>query len=144
MDEYYERQAGSGIGGFSGIRYQKGDGFFGRLVSGAILPILKKVLPFLGKTALKTGINIAGDLADGNDFKESFKRRFKDTADFVESKAMNKVREMTGGAIHGPRRRTKPRKRKTNKRKKKTAKSKRRPSKTSKRTKKSTACNFLT
>src|SRR5947199_7561361 len=96
MEEYYLNQAGSGLGGFAGIRYQKGDGFFGRFVSGTILPIIKKVLPYLGKTALNTGMDILGDVAEGGKFKESAKRRLRETGKKVGEAAMAKVKEFTG------------------------------------------------
>lgn len=96
MNDYYVNQAGTGLGGFSGIRYQKGDGFFGRFVSGTVLPIIKKVLPYLGKTALNTGVDILDDVAKGEKFKESAKRRLRETGERVGAKAMAKVKEFTG------------------------------------------------
>ena len=48
--EYYTNQAGTGITPFSGVRYQKGAGFFGRLVTKTILPLLR----MLGKKCLKS------------------------------------------------------------------------------------------
>ena len=96
MDEYYVQQSGTGIGGFAGMRYQKGDGFFGRMLTGAVLPLVKKVLPFLGKTAWNTGVEIARDVSQGQKFKESAKRRLRETASDLESRAMAKVRDITG------------------------------------------------
>ncbi|MDI9313018.1 MAG: hypothetical protein QM535_22600 [Limnohabitans sp.] len=79
FEDYYIKQAGNGLHGFSGVRYQKGYGFFGRLLSNAIIPFLK----FFGKNALKAGANIASDLVDKDDFslnsfKESGKQRIKE------------------------------------------------------------------
>ena len=56
--DYYTRQAGTGIAGFQGYRYQRGHEFFGRLISKAVFPLLK----FLGKRALSTGADIATDV----------------------------------------------------------------------------------
>ena len=53
--EYYVNQAGYGISGFSGVRYQRGKGFFGKRFSGALIPLLK----FLRPMALSTGYEIA-------------------------------------------------------------------------------------
>lgn len=111
MDDYYINQAGSGLGGFAGQRYQKGDGFFGRLISGTVLPIIKKVLPYLGKTAFNTGIDILGDVSQGQKFKESAKRRLRETGDRVTEKAMSKVREITGSGRKRGRKRKAPSKR---------------------------------
>ncbi|XP_074596510.1 uncharacterized protein F54H12.2-like [Brevipalpus obovatus] len=55
---YYLNQAGSGLSAFEGVRYQRGNGFFGRLLSGAILPALR----FLGRKALSTGVDVEFDL----------------------------------------------------------------------------------
>ena len=54
LENYYTNQAGNGLTGFSGVKYQKGFGFFGRLLSGAVIPFLR----FLGKSAFNTGANI--------------------------------------------------------------------------------------
>lgn len=69
--QYYVNQVGSGIQGFSGTKYQRGYGFFSKLFQSAILPALK----YLGRTALSTGSNILGDVAEGRNFKESIKSR---------------------------------------------------------------------
>lgn len=94
--EYYMKQAGEGIPGYAGIRYQKGHGFFGRMVSGAVIPMLKKVLPFLGKTALTTGLDIAKDVTSGESFKRAAKTRLREAGRTVEDKAMSKIQSMTG------------------------------------------------
>ena len=96
MDEYYVQQSGTGMSAYSGVRYQRGYGFMGRLWKGAFLPVIKKVLPFLGKTALTTGIDIVNDVSNGRPFKESVKRRAKETGEAIEEKTMAKVRQMTG------------------------------------------------
>lgn len=97
MDDYYVNQAGSGLGGFAGHRYQKGDGFFGRLIAGTVLPLIKKALPFLGKAALNTGVDIARDVAQGQNFKDSMKRRVRKTGEHITDKAIMKVKALTGG-----------------------------------------------
>lgn len=132
MDEYYINQAGTGIGGFQGVRYQKGNGFFGRVVSGTVMPILKKVLPFLGKTALSAGSDLLSDIENGSDFKSSVKKRFSEGKKKIGRAAMEKVKLLTG---EGKKRRFRRKKSKpavaTNKRRKKTTKKgKRKPRKT--------------
>lgn len=90
-------QAGSGIAGFQGIRYQKGNGFMGRVISGAIMPILRKVLPYLGKTALSAGANIMQDYEEGTPLTESATRRLKETKAEITRKTKQKFKELTGG-----------------------------------------------
>lgn len=72
---YYQDQVGSGLVGFEGVKYQKGHGFFGRLISSFAKPLLS----YFGKKALSTGRDIASDLLEGKNIKESVKTRAKET-----------------------------------------------------------------
>lgn len=67
VTKYYVDQAGSGIPGFRGIRYQKGDGFWGDIWTRVGLPVLK----FLGRTAANSGLNVAADALEGKNVKDS-------------------------------------------------------------------------
>ena len=96
MDDYYMSQAGSGMSAFSGVRYQKGDGFFGRLISGTVMPMIKKVLPFLGKTAMSSGVNVLNDWSQGEKLGESFRKRMTEAGQTVTDTAMAKVKQITG------------------------------------------------
>jgi len=87
---YYKEQAGSGLTGFQGVRYQKGHGFFGRLLNKAIYPLLR----FFGKQALNTGVNIASDVIENDqDWKESAKNRFKETSKNVIKAGLDRARK---------------------------------------------------
>lgn len=121
MDSYYKDQAGSGLGGYSGARYQKGHGWFGRIVSGGLVPILRRVLPYLGKRALETGVGLANDVMEGENFKSSARKRFKAAGKRLEGDALARVRQMTGGGV---RRRKKARKTKISHKKNKRSKAK--------------------
>jgi hypothetical protein len=88
FESYYVNQAGTGISGFSGVRYQKGHGFFGRILSGAVLPILK----YLGKKALGTGVNIGTDLLQGENIKTSMKKRLKTAGFNIAEDAFEKLK----------------------------------------------------
>lgn len=126
-------QAGSGLAGFQGVRYQKGNGFMGRLVTGTVMPILKKVLPFLGKTVLNAGSNIIQDFENGGNLKESASKRFNETKTLLKSKSLQKLKELTGGG----RKKTRTNKRKNIKKRKPKKK------KQTKRRIKRVACDFL-
>lgn len=140
-------QAGSGISGFQGIRYQRGNGFMGRMISGTVMPILKKILPFLGRTALNAGSNIMQDIENGENIGESAKKRFKETKDIIKMKAADKIKQLTGGSKRqhqnnkatGKNKRTKPGKK--TKRLKKTRASKK--CKSSKKHRNKVATDFL-
>src|SRR6188768_4020615 len=79
--DYYIRQSGSGLPVFQGFRGQRGHGL-GSMLSGlfrSAVPMLKRGLATFGKHALKTGLAIASDVADGTSFKDSAKARFLPT-----------------------------------------------------------------
>lgn len=73
---YYVNQAGSGISGFQGVRFQRGQGFFGNIFKSAILPLLK----YLGPKILNTGASIASDAIEGENVMSSLKKRGKAAA----------------------------------------------------------------
>lgn len=66
-DTYYTQQSGQGVPVFIGYKGQKGHGL-GSVLGGlfrSAVPMLKKGLSSLGKQALRTGLNIASDVAEG-------------------------------------------------------------------------------
>ena len=65
--DYYIHQAGKGYPVFAGKRYQRGHrlgSIFGGLFKAA-MPLLKKGAKTIEREALKTGLNIAGDVVQG-------------------------------------------------------------------------------
>ena len=80
-EDYYMQQSGSGLPVFQGSRGQRGHGI-GSVLSGlfrSAMPMLKRGLATFGKHALKTGLEIAGDVAEGKSFKESARERIVPT-----------------------------------------------------------------
>ena len=76
-EAYYLDQSGNGIPVFSGGRGQRGHGL-GSLLGGlfrSAMPMIKRGLATFGKHALKTGLEIANDVASGESVKQSAKRR---------------------------------------------------------------------
>ena len=82
-DDYYARQVGGALPYFTGARVQRGHGF-GSLFSGllrSVAPLIKRGALALGKRALTTGAQIAGDVgqnvkkAAGQNVKKAAKRR---------------------------------------------------------------------
>ena len=76
-EDYYMSQSGSGMPVFAGSRGQRGHGL-GSMLSGlfrSAMPMLKRGLAFFGRHALRTGAQIANDVADGESFGNSAKRR---------------------------------------------------------------------
>ena len=109
LDEYFTDQAGSGISTYEGYRYSspvnlKGSGFFGRLISSGLMPILRKILPYAGKKAFSTITDIAGSLKEGKSPGEAIKGSLKRTAASVVRDAANKIESKLTGKGIGKRR----------------------------------------
>lgn len=82
IDKHYRsiyNQSGHGypIIPFQGSRYQKGHEL-GSIFS-KLLPFVKKIAKPIGKSLLRTGLNIAKDTIEGQPIKQSIKSNFKKT-----------------------------------------------------------------
>jgi hypothetical protein len=80
-EDYYLRQSGNGLPVFQGSRGQRGHGL-GSMLSGlfrSAVPMIKRGLATFGKHALKTGLEIAGDVTEGKSFKDSARERIVPT-----------------------------------------------------------------
>src|SRR5215469_18084241 len=80
-EDYYLSQSGSGIPVFQGSRTQVGHGL-GSIFAGLFrfaMPLLKSLGITLGKQALRTGARIESDVAQGQSFTDSTKKRVGDT-----------------------------------------------------------------
>ena len=84
---YYVNQAGSGIGGFQGVRFQRGGGFFGNLFRSTIMPLLK----YLGPKILKTGVSVASHAIAGENVLSSLKSHGKEAARDIASDVGDRV-----------------------------------------------------
>ena len=76
-DDYYARQVGVALPYFTGARVQRGYGF-GSLFSGllrSVAPLIRRGAVALGKRALRTGAQIAGDVVTGKNIMKAAKRR---------------------------------------------------------------------
>src|SRR5215475_7805746 len=71
--QYYSNQAGGGISGFEGARFQNGHGIFASLLRFG-LPVLK----YLGTKAYNAGQQIFSDIFGGENVLQSLKTRGKD------------------------------------------------------------------
>jgi hypothetical protein len=87
-ESYYINQVGSGLPGFQGIKYQKGHGFFNRMVA-SIGNIIKALAPRLGKRALTSGINLAQDVLAGENVKKSALSRLKEAGTGVADETLD-------------------------------------------------------
>lgn len=79
FEDYYLHQAGSGLPLFVGARYQSGHGL-GSFLAGlarAAVPVLKRGGQALLKQGLKSGVDVLGDVLEGQNVKTALKRRAK-------------------------------------------------------------------
>jgi len=71
------KQSGSGMPVFQGSRMQRGHGL-GSILSGffrSAWPLIQTGAKAFGKQVLRTGLQIANDVSEGHNFKDSSKRR---------------------------------------------------------------------
>ena len=114
-EDYYMQQSGSGLPVFQGSRGQRGHGL-GSMLSGlfrSAMPMLKRGLANFGKHALKTGLEIANDVADGSSLKDSAKarilpgiKRFAEGGIFSSQSGSGKRRRLTRKRVGKPKRRS--------------------------------------
>jgi len=93
---------GSGLenAAFVGQRVMKGYNIFGRFfnwIAPKIMPLLKPIGSYIGRTLFSTGGDIVNDWAEGETIKESAKKRFKQAKEQVKSDAMNKLQRLLQG-----------------------------------------------
>ena len=81
-ESYYLKQAGNGVTTYTGIRYQKGNGFFGRLISGFALPLLK----YFGRQGIEAVGNVVSDIKENPEAKLS---------DIIKKQAKSSLSKMT-------------------------------------------------
>jgi len=110
---YYVHQAQHGGGtlpAFHGARIQRGYGigsFLGGLLRSAV-PFLKEGAKAIGKTALRTGLNIASDVMEGKELKSSARSRAIEAKNNLQNKALDAARNALGQTGKGIKRRASP------------------------------------
>lgn len=96
--QYYNNQVGSGLAAFSGVRYQRGHGFFGRILGG-IGSFFKALAPKLLGAALPSAVNLAGDVMAGKNLKESAKSRLVEAGKSAANTTLDHVKtKLQGGS----------------------------------------------
>ena len=102
-------QYGGNLPAFHGVRIQRGYGLSGILkgLFRAAVPLLKQGAKAVGRTALKTGAQIASDVLQGQAIKSSLKTRGSQARRELQNKAKQKVVKMVGGGKRTNKRQTK-------------------------------------
>ena len=75
-DQYYANQCGNGTNVFQGARGQREHGL-GSMLSGLFRSALPMIKHF-GRNALPTGLNVATDVVNGTNFRDSLRKRVSD------------------------------------------------------------------
>lgn len=95
--KHYKQNGNGTIPIFSGDKYQTGFGLgsiFGSILKAA-LPVVKEGVKSLGKTAVKTGLNIARDSLSGKSIKDSL----SDNLDNAKGEVLSKARKYVGNKV---------------------------------------------
>ena len=91
---------GRGIPYFAGPVYQRGHGI-GSLFRGLFrfaMPLLKHGAKAVGRQALQTGIQVAGDMLENRPVKESIRARVREAGSTLKTKAENKMTQLLAGS----------------------------------------------
>lgn len=78
IENFLKEQAGSGLATYGGFRYHrpvsmKGNGFFGRMIKGGLLPIIRSVMPYLGQKAANAVSDFSDNIKQGKSFGSAAK-----------------------------------------------------------------------
>ena len=98
FEDYYLNQEGNGLLYYKGQSFQKGYGIGGwfKKIFRTVLPLISKGTKTIGKEVLRTGTQIAGDVLEGKDIRESAEVRTKEAGRKLAKKAMKKADDMLG------------------------------------------------
>ncbi|KAJ8048961.1 hypothetical protein HOLleu_01485 [Holothuria leucospilota] len=94
-EHYYLQQVGNGLPVFHGARVQKGYGM-GNILGGlfrSAMPLFKRGAKALGKEALRTGVEIAGDVLHGTSLRRAAKTRGISAGRRVTKRAASAITE---------------------------------------------------
>ncbi len=113
--DYYLHQAGRGYPVYVGTHYQRGHelgGIFGSVFMSAV-PLLKRGAKTLGRESLKTGLNLASEVMEGQNVTKAGKSRLKSAGQNVLQKAIIGVEPAGERSIKRAAKEKKPRRRQT-------------------------------
>ena len=100
--DYYSKQVGSGISGFAGDRYHRGNGFFGK-----ILKKLSPALKYIGRQGWEAFKTMGSDVMNGESLENAGKNNLIKTARTVMNDANDRIEKFKKQSGNGYKRRTK-------------------------------------
>ena len=94
---YLDQQQGKGIPVFRGSQWQAGYGLGGlfKSLARSIIPMVKSSARSLGKIALDSGANFAGDVLAGKNVKKAAKARLAEAKSIAKKQAVSKLQSLT-------------------------------------------------
>jgi len=122
-EDYYVKQAGNGMPFFAGAQQQKGYSLGGVLASigRAVMPLFKSGARSFGREALRSGMQFASDVLEGQNVKQAAVRRAKQASSNLLKRAIapppglpffptppNKTTKWASGVIISKKRKLKP------------------------------------
>lgn len=121
LKSYYLAQTGGAIDPYVSYYHlpQRGRGFFGRILKGSILPIIRSIMPYIKDKAIDGVEGLVSDMKSGLSIKEAGTRQLKRTASQVMDDVVTRVKQR-GSGVRRRRRRKVSAPRRTYKRKKAT------------------------
>jgi hypothetical protein len=102
---FLSQQHGGAIPGFEGMRYQRGSGLgslfrgFLRMILPAAKTLGKSAVKAIGREALSSGSELAGDVLRGEDIKVALKKRGRNAAGNLLTKAGQKLSQAGSGKV---------------------------------------------
>ena len=92
-EDYYLHQAGTGLSVFAGNRTQAGHGL-GNILGGLarmVIPIIRKGGKSVLKEGIRAGVDVLGDISQGENIKSSLKRRAQESGSRIVNKAARTI-----------------------------------------------------
>ncbi len=102
---YLPYMVGGSVPGFQGYAHQKGHGIGGifRGLMRMVIPIAKQAGKAIGRRALKTAANVAGDVAHGHSLEGAIKRRAGQTVKRAAKQGRRRLQRGKGLGRRGTR-----------------------------------------
>jgi hypothetical protein len=92
-NDYYQKQVGGALENYhAGLKFQRGYGPWGRLISRYGFPIAK----YIGKQIFKTGVDLVSDVAQGIEPKTALKSRLKERGTSILRDILEKAESQSG------------------------------------------------
>lgn len=97
--DFYSAQAGGSVSIYASHRYlprQKGGGFFGRVIKGSLMPIIRAVMPYLKNIAVEGADGFVSSVREGKSLREAGEDQLRKSATKVLTDMTKQVQKGAG------------------------------------------------